>query len=133
MECVGDECASPSPYDDPYSVLPDPDEWPEPPEWMFTAVYVIIAIMAVAVVIVIVAALLTWRRRTGEVRARQPKEWVDLADLPETTRGGVQGVRSSVADDDASANSTDPPDSGSEGGGDSGDNGRGDTGGDSDK
>lgn len=112
MECWGDDCASPAPTGDPYSVLPNPDDWPEPPEWMFTAIYVVIAIMALALLVTLVAALVTWRRKSGEVTARQPASWVDLNDLPDTSRGGVRGVRESgpleVHPPDSGASHTEP-------------------------
>ncbi len=94
-DCIGGECASPQPTFDPYAVLPDPDDWPEPPDWMFTALYIVIAIMVAALIVTILVALATWRRRTVETRERQPKEWVALSDIPSTTRGGVRGVRES--------------------------------------
>lgn len=115
-DCIGGECASPQPTFDPYAVLPDPDDWPEPPEWMFTALYVVIAIMVVALIVTILVALATWRRKAVETRDRQPKEWVALSDIPSTTRGGVRGVRESspaAAGDDLPSGDDPPDDEGS--------------------
>jgi len=101
-ECIGGECASPQPTLDPYSVLPNPDDWPEPPDWMFTGLYIVIAIMAAVVAVTIVIALVTWRRKSRETRGRQPTEWVSLSDISDTpTRGGVQGVREATPEHEA--------------------------------
>lgn len=95
-DCIGEECSSPQPTFDPYAVLPDPDDWPEPPDWMFTGLYIVIAIMVAALVVTVIVALATWRRRAVETRGRQPKEWVSLSDISENpTRGGVRGARES--------------------------------------
>ncbi len=90
---------------------------------MFTALYVVIAIMALALVITIFVALATWRRKSVETRGREPQEWVALSEIPTTTRGGVRGVRESAPShgEDEARDSNSPPRIANDAGASSGD------------
>ena|GEM_PF-3532431 len=93
MNCTDSTCSTPPPTVNPYSVLPNPDDWPDPPEWMFSALYVLIVLMAVIVAATLIVAFVYWRRRAAQARVSRSTQWVDLDEVFHDMRGGVSGAR----------------------------------------
>ena len=69
---------------DPFA--PDVTIWPEPPEWLFPAIMVLVALTVITVVVLAVLWIKSVRVQRAEAASKPKTEWVDLSKLDKKGR-----------------------------------------------
>ena len=69
---------------DPFA--PDVTIWPEPPEWLFPSIMVLVVVTAIAIVVLGVLWIKSVRVQRAEAASKPKTEWVDLSKLDKKGR-----------------------------------------------
>ena len=69
---------------DPFA--PDVTMWPEPPDWLFPAIIVLVVVTAITITVLAVLWIKSVRVQRAEAAQRPKTEWVDLSKLDKKGR-----------------------------------------------
>src|SRR6187402_1922 len=69
---------------DPFA--PDVTIWPEPPEWLFPSIMVLVVVTVIAMIVLAVLWIKSVRVQRAEAAQKPKTEWVDLSKLDKKGR-----------------------------------------------